>query len=236
VHSDAEITPPLSFVLSWLTTQVDLSAVWMRLPSLVAGGATIPMVYLVGLRTVGRRAALVAAALTTFAPFMIFYSGEARGYGIVVAFVLLSTLSMLAAAREGRTRSWIAYGAWSCAAVWTHYIAVFPLAAQVVWLLWTHPHTRRPAVLANAAAAVGFAPWFSGLVNDINSPTTKILSKLAPFNPDAVRLALEHWTIGYPSSAIGLRHLPGVAALVLLFAASSSCSPSLRPLRSARRW
>ena len=32
VHTDAEITPPLFFVLSWLTTRLDLSAEMLRAP------------------------------------------------------------------------------------------------------------------------------------------------------------------------------------------------------------
>ena len=56
----AEITPPLSFLLVWLRTRLGHSPELLRLPSLIAGTATIPIVYLVGVRTVGRMAALVA--------------------------------------------------------------------------------------------------------------------------------------------------------------------------------
>ena len=80
VHTDAEITPPLSFVASWLATRVALTPELLRAPSLVAGAVTIPLVYAVGVRTVGRRAAIVAAALTALSPFMVYYSAEARGY------------------------------------------------------------------------------------------------------------------------------------------------------------
>ena len=85
VRTDAEITPPLSFVAAWLTTRIDVTPELLRAPSLVAGAAVIPLVYAVGLRTVGRRAALVATALTAFSPFMIFYSAEARGYELMIA-------------------------------------------------------------------------------------------------------------------------------------------------------
>ena len=54
VNSDAEITPPLSFVVAWLSTQVDLSPEWLRAPSVLAGTLTIPLVFWVGARTVGR--------------------------------------------------------------------------------------------------------------------------------------------------------------------------------------
>ena len=44
----------------------------LRAPSFLAGVAAIPLVYLLGARTVGRAAALVAAAITALSPFMIF--------------------------------------------------------------------------------------------------------------------------------------------------------------------
>src|SRR5215212_396612 len=97
VHTDAEITPPLYFVSAWLTTRIDLSPELLRAPSLLAGVAAIPLVYRLGERTVGRCAGLVAAALTTFSPFMVYYSGEARGYELMVVLTLASTLSLLAA-------------------------------------------------------------------------------------------------------------------------------------------
>ena len=56
VSTQAEITPPLSFSLSWLTTRLGLAEELVRLPALVGGIASIPLVYAVGVRTVGRRA------------------------------------------------------------------------------------------------------------------------------------------------------------------------------------
>ena len=218
VHSDAEITPPLYFVLAWLTTRIDLTPELLRVPSLLAGIAAIPLTYLLGLRTVGRPAALVATALTVLSPFMIFYSTEARGYELAIVLVMLSTLAMLAAVDGGRRRWWIVYGASSCAAVYTHYTVVFALAAQLLWLLWAHPEARRPALLANTAAVIGFLPWISGLIADFNSPTTRILDSLSRFDFQAVRVSLGHWAIGHPyrSPGSGLRQLPGAAAIELL--------------------
>lgn len=236
VNSDAEITPPLSFVVGWLATRVELSPEFLRTPSLLAGVLTIPGVYLLGLRTVGRAAGLVGAALVALAPFMLYYSAEARGYALMIAFVTLSTLAMLAAVDSGRTRWWVLYAAASCAAVYTHYTCVFVLGLQFVWVLWAHPATRRPALLANLGALAGFAAWGPGLINDLNSPTTEILSALQPFDAKHVRLSLQHWSIGYPyAGATGLRDVPGTTALVLLGAAAVLVLVGLVRLRSSGR-
>jgi 4-amino-4-deoxy-L-arabinose transferase-like glycosyltransferase len=233
VNSDAEITPPLSFVSGWLATRVELSPEFLRAPSLVGGILTIPGVYLLGLRTVGRAAGLVGAALVALAPFMLYYSAEARGYALMMAFVTLSTLAMLAAVDSGRARWWALYAVASCAAVYTHYTCVFVLGAQLAWVLWARPETRRPALLANLGAAAGFAPWVPGLINDLRSPTTQILSALQPFDAENARLSLQHWAIGYPyAGATGLRDVPGITALLLLGAAVVLVFAGLVRLRS----
>jgi hypothetical protein len=213
----AEITPPLSFLLSWLTTRLGHSPELLRLPALVAGTASIPVVYLLGLRTVGRRAALVASALTTFSPFMIYYSAEARSYGLMMFALMLSTLAMLLALETGQKRWWVLYAVSACAAFYSHYTCAFVLGVQFMWVWWSNPAARRAVTLASLGAAAGVLPWTTGLINDFRSPTLKILSALSPFTPFDIRQDLEHWAIGYPYTLPGgLRTLPGPTALVLL--------------------
>jgi 4-amino-4-deoxy-L-arabinose transferase-like glycosyltransferase len=212
----AEITPPLLFVLAWLSTRLGHTALLLRLPSLVAGTATIPLVHAVGRRTVGPRAALAATAFTALAPFMIFYSSEARAYALMIALVLGSTLALLRALDEGRRVWWVLYAVCACAAFYTHYTSAFALAAQLAWVLWVDPGARRAALSATAGAAIGVIPWIPGMIADLDSPTLKILGALSPFTPAAVRFSFTHWAVGYPVAlAIPLRDVPGPPALVL---------------------
>jgi len=212
-----EITPPLFFVGAWITAHISHAPVFIRAPSLVAGVLTIPAVYLLGLRTVGRRPALLAAGLCTFSPFMIYYSAEARAYALMMLLVTLSTLSLLRAIDTGRTRWWIACAVCAAGAFYTHYTSAFYLIAQFGWALWAHPELRRRALLASLGAGVLVLPWTSAVINAERSPTTKIMSALAPFNPPAILHYLEHWAVGYPyTAAAGLTQLPGVLALILL--------------------
>jgi hypothetical protein len=218
VASDAEITPPLSFLLTWLATRIGRSPEIVRLPSLVAGVASIPLVYAVGRRTVGRSAGVLAAVLTVLSPFMIFYSAEARGYAVLVALLLGSTLALLAAIEQpGRVRWWMAHGALVCLAMYTHYTAVFVLVAQGGWALALHPRARRPLLAATGAAALLYLPWLPSLRADLDSPTTDTLSFLYPLSADVVRLNLGHWAVGFPFSlpATTLRDLPGLVPLLM---------------------
>jgi hypothetical protein len=212
----AEITPPLFFMVSWLTTQLGHTPELVRAPSLIAGVATVPLVYLLGLRTLGRAAAIAASALTALCPFLIYYSSEARAYSLMTFLVVLSTLAMLLAVDTGRARWWWLYAVASAGSVYSHYTCVFVLGAQLLWLMWSHPEARRPALLANLGAFVLFLPWLPGAINDLRSPTANILSVLSPFSASYVRVALGHWILGYPYPAVALRELPGTPALSML--------------------
>ena len=235
VRSNDEITPPLYFILGWLSLKVNSDPEWVRLPSLLAGTATIPLVYLLGARTVGRAAGLVACAVFALSPFMIYYSDEARSYALMIALLVGSTIALLIALETARARWWALYAACSCGALLSHYTCVFPLAAQFLWVLWAHREAARPLLLANLGALVGFAPWIPGFIADNNSPTTAILSALQPFTFGAVRFAIENWAIGYPY--VNLDTAPGHVAGVLILAGLviAAAAASLRGWRRLRR-
>src|SRR6188472_414735 len=50
VAHNNEITPPLPFLLSWLAAQLGDPTVSIRIPSLILGTATVPVIYLLGKR------------------------------------------------------------------------------------------------------------------------------------------------------------------------------------------
>ena len=132
---ETEKTPPLGFVLGWLLARGRYADELVRVPSLLASVAAVPLVFALGARTVGRPAALVAAAWLALSPFQIFYGSETRVYAQVTTFVLLSTLALLLALEDGRRRWWVLYAAAAAAAIYSHYIAVMILAPQAVWAL-----------------------------------------------------------------------------------------------------
>jgi 4-amino-4-deoxy-L-arabinose transferase-like glycosyltransferase len=198
---------------------IDLAPELIRLPALVAGVSSIALVYAIGIRTVGRGAALLAAALTTLSPFMILYSAEARGYGVMMALVLLSTLSLLLAVDRGRRGWWVAYAVFACLAAYTHYTSIFVLGAQLLWAFWAHPGARKPLLIATGAAALLYVPWLPSLKEDLDSPTTVILSALSPFDLNSIKLYVGHWALGFPyANGAPLRDLPGAPALTLIAA------------------
>jgi len=125
-----ENTPPLYYLLAWASFKATGVPELIRLPSLVGGIATIPVAALVGRRAFGAAAGLAAAALIAASPFAIYYSSEARAYAPAAFCVLASTLLLLRALDRPRLSSWAGFALLASAAVWFHYTAIFPLAAQ----------------------------------------------------------------------------------------------------------
>jgi Dolichyl-phosphate-mannose-protein mannosyltransferase len=212
VHSNQETTPPLYFIVAWATKGLLGSpAQSIRLVSLLTGTAAIPLTFLLGLWTVGRRAAMVGAACISLSPYMIFFSTSARPYMMVLFFALLSTLALLRALDSGRWAWWAAYAAFTSAAAYSHYTVVFLLVAQVAWALWTQPQARRALVVANVAAGLTYLPWIPGLREDLNAPN--FISSLVPVSFHTLYGIVMHMWIGHPT--IPLHSLPGDLAVVL---------------------
>jgi hypothetical protein len=99
LHTGAENSPPLFFVLAWFSAKLGDPTIWIRLPSLILGTATLPLIYLLGRETVGRTAGWIGAAVVAASPFSTYYGIEARAYATMAFFVTLSTLALVIAVR-----------------------------------------------------------------------------------------------------------------------------------------
>jgi mannosyltransferase len=159
VRDGYEDNPPLFFLLAWAAGKLGDPTIWIRLPSVVLGTALVPLVYVLGARTVGRSAGIVGAAIAAISPFTVFYGGEARAYASLMFFSALSTVVLLRAVESPRRRWWLAYAACVCAVLYTHYTGAFVVLTQAVWAAWLYPERRLALTLANVGALVVYAPW-----------------------------------------------------------------------------
>jgi 4-amino-4-deoxy-L-arabinose transferase-like glycosyltransferase len=213
---DTEKTPPLGFVLSSLSAHLGDAPELVRIPSLVASAATVPLLYLLGRRTVGAGAGIVAAAWFALSPFEIFYGTEARSYALVAAFVVLSTLALLAAL-DGGGRWWCAlYAGAAAAAVYSHYIALLTLVPQAAWALWAHRESAREQLIAGAVALLAFLPWLpSFLVQARHSADeARRISEIVPLTlSNAAHFTLEALV---SRQWVALSDLPGRVPLAIL--------------------
>jgi 4-amino-4-deoxy-L-arabinose transferase-like glycosyltransferase len=197
VSTDLENTPPLFYLLAWAGEHLLGAPDGLRLASLLGGVAAIPLTYLLGAWTVGRAAGAVGALLIALSPFLIFYSTEARAYGLVIGLAVASTVALLAALERGGWGWWFGYAALSSAAVYTQYSAVFLLFAQFAWAIFAHPSARRALVGANVLAALTFLPWLGEFRDDSDS-TTWLYDTLRPFELSSAWHDATSWMLGHP--------------------------------------
>jgi 4-amino-4-deoxy-L-arabinose transferase-like glycosyltransferase len=156
--SHTENSPPLWYLIAWADSRVlGTGEVALRLPSALAGIATVPVAWAIGGELAGRRAAIACAALTAVGPLFVWYSQEARVYGLFILAAAVAMLCFLRAEREPTPVRMAAFALSGGAALLTHYFAVFLLIPMVLWLLW-EPRTRRAALPATGALTlVGLA-------------------------------------------------------------------------------
>jgi len=131
-----ENSPPLWYVLEWAVSRAfGTGAFALRVISAIAGIGAVVVAWGIGWELAGRRAAIAMALLLATCPLFVWYSQEARAYGL---FVLTAALAMLcfmrALARPTRARL-LQFGLSCAAALLTHYFAVFLLAPMALWLL-----------------------------------------------------------------------------------------------------
>jgi len=118
--------PPLYLLLAKLwTTVTGISPHSIRLFSAFSSTLAVPIMYLIGLRIGGRIVAILASLFLATSPFQIYFSTEARSYGLLALFAAAATLSavILREEKSPRTIHWIFWIVSASAACLTHYFA-----------------------------------------------------------------------------------------------------------------
>lgn len=155
----SESAPPLYYALAWLWTQLaGTGELGLRSLSAVAGAATIPVAYLIAAELRGSRAGIAAATLVAFNPMLLWYSQEARAYALFSLLTAIALLYFARALRGGRRRDLRGWGVASALALATHYFALFPVAAEALWLLRRRRRRALAGVWMAAAAGALLAP------------------------------------------------------------------------------
>ena len=162
--ANREGIPPTYFVLMWGWVRAfGDSEIALRTVSAGFGAATVPVAYAAA-RELGQRRAVarVAALLVAVNPMLVWYSQEARPYGLLAFLGALSVWAFARARRRGRRNDYLVWGLVSAAAVAVHYFAIFLIPAEAVALALAR--RRQPRLLALASA-----------------PIALVLAALAPF-------------------------------------------------------
>ena len=210
-----DVHPPLYYALLSVWGVWSRGDWWLRFFSVLAGVATIPVVYDLGRRLFGRATGLWAAALLSVLAIHVKYSQEARMYALVVLLFACALWGLAVGAREGRPVGWATYTAAATLLLYAHGLApvyvvtlavLMPLFARdlrdrTVWQRW---------LVSNGVAVALFALWlpvYAARAQDVRSgfwtsaarPALPLVSALSDFSV--------HWI---PSPTAMLRSHAGV--------------------------
>ena len=156
---------PVGYFLIGLTTRLfGDSAFAARLLPAAAGVATVPVLYVVARRAMGRRAAAWAPWMLALSPFHLFFSQFCRYYTLVALFGLLAAFAFLVGVERGRTRALALGMALLALAFFTHWSAGLLGAGAVVYVLWRELGSRPPRGLTWGRAAIVLGPALIGLL------------------------------------------------------------------------
>jgi len=150
-HILAAYQGPLYHAAAWPLVRLADTALMLRLPAALAGTFTVTLMGLLAGRLWGRGAGRLAAVLACLAPFLMWYSLEARGYAFVMFFATASGMVLHAAVRGGLNVGRALGLALLCGAgLMSNFSFIFLVAAYGLsvilvarprrgreWLLWT---------------------------------------------------------------------------------------------------
>ncbi len=172
----ADVHPPLYYIfLKGWGSVFGTSLLALRSFSITAAAATIAAAYLFAASASrSRTTGLVAAAAVAFSGWQIQFGWEARMYTLGTALALFSSWALLRALRAQPQRLgwWLLYAALGTAFIYTHYYALFTVAAQGIFVIaWLLLMTRGRvgeliqskrvwyALTAAIVSFIAFLPW-----------------------------------------------------------------------------
>ena len=137
-----DFNPPLFYLAGHLAVLIGgVSAIMVRIPSLLSGILLIPMMYLIGLELEDRQFGLICAGFVAILSQAIYFSDYARSFAMV-GFVF--SITILAFIRILKDRDgWALFSISGLIALYIHAFAIVPLAFMILYLMATRDFPRR---------------------------------------------------------------------------------------------
>ncbi len=162
---------PLGYLLNYYLVGPfrPLDELGLRLLPALFGVLAIPVLYLVGRRLIGTRAALLAALLLTVSGLHVFYSQFARYWSLVFLLSAVYPYALYLGVREGNRRALVLGLVTASLAVLAHPVSILLVGGPAIWLgftylrpgnlkhLWSRKNLRWGMVLAGVLAVVAIA-------------------------------------------------------------------------------
>ncbi len=235
VHT--ENSPFLWYLTEWVDYRLLGSSEFaLRLPSALAGIATVPVAWGIGRELAGRRAAIVCSLLVAVGPLFVWYSQEARVYALYALLGALATLCFLRLLRLADRRAAVYFAVTAALCLMTHYFAVFLLAPMCVWLIADRRLRRFALPVVGAIVVVGIA--LVPLLLAQGGHFTQWIGRW-PLGERTLAIA-QYWLLGESGAPLGhsiefLVALPVLIGVVLWLARACAARRPCRRPRSAAR-
>ena len=208
-------------VLANLSTSAFGEHPWsVRLPAILFGIASIPLLYILGKAVTSRFEAASAALLMALSYHHVWYTQNARGYTILLCVGLLTTHLALKGLRERRLAPWLLFGVVAAFGAYTHLTMVLATVGMAAIIGLHLLASRRGFKLADwtlpaagfGAAAVATLALYAPLLGDIQAffgDTSQGVKAASPLW--ALAELGRGLQVGYATGAV-----VGVAAIVFL--------------------
>ena len=168
VATDPHHTPPYYLLLNLWSRLFGLEPENLRLLSAVFSLAAVPALYWFALALFrSHKIAVISVWLYALSPFELIYAQQAREYSMWILLTLLSSASLVCAARRPRLGSWLLYFLLTSVMLWTHLLSIWIVMAHAVFMGVRSRENKKALIAFGWAAVLSlflFAPWLVMIV------------------------------------------------------------------------
>jgi hypothetical protein len=130
---------PLDYIVTHFVLFLGQQDFWLRVAPAFWSILTVPLMYRLAGRLLGRGAGLLAALLLAVSAFHVHYAQETRPYALLGLLSVASFYFLFRALKTNQWRYWGTYAVTTTLCLFTHYFTLFMIAAQGLiaglWLL-----------------------------------------------------------------------------------------------------
>jgi uncharacterized membrane protein len=169
------VNPPLYFIILhyWVRVFGD-SEVSLRLPSVLFGLLSIPMIYKIGSAIFDKKVGALASLLLAIAMIHIRYSQEARGYSLMALLALVSMYYFIGILQTPSLARSTGYVIATGLLLYTHFYGLLIVLCQNIYYLTIltfssddTPLRLRSWILTQAILFLSFMPWLRVLITQV---------------------------------------------------------------------
>lgn len=158
-----DVHPPLYYLLAHISLLAGNSEFTLRLPSMLLGVLSVPVLYLLTAKLFSPKEGLVSSFLLAISLMHIYYSQEARMYSMLMFLSLCSIYFFCLAVEYNKKTYWILFTFSTVLNIYTHYFGFFIFPIEILFYLLTglsfsrQSQSKYPVVLKDAGQFKQFA-------------------------------------------------------------------------------